>query len=145
MMELVPAKMFQDAKKALELMTEGVETRAGEPLVGADQFNWLDAVGRVAGFQTTQEGKVGDQTETAMRYQGWRQLRVRQLVNAYHRADDAAAKAEAIADIQRFNELNPGAPITAQSLRQSQQQKARAARERVGQGRNPDLRELLDY
>jgi hypothetical protein len=147
-MEMVTVKLFQDARKAWEILHKGVTTRAGETVVPAEKFGYLDAVGRVAGFRTTEEVKAQDKASTEFRYKKWRQIRGQQLTNRFWNAydsDDKAATAEAVAAIKEFNRKNPGAPITGDSLRTSKQQKMASARSRVGQGRNPDLNELLAY
>jgi hypothetical protein len=146
--ELIPVKLFQDARAAWKLMTEGVKTRGGETVVGPEEFNWVDAVGRSAGFRTTEEATASEKAGTVFRYKSWRSARVRELTAAFWQAyedGDAKAQAEAVAAIKRFNERNPGAPITGESLAQSKRQKLQTVQERQGQGRNPDLNELLDY
>ena len=147
-MEAIPVRMLQDARKAWKLINEGVTTPAGDVLMGPENFDWLDVVGRAGGLQTTEEAKLSDQASTAFGYRGWRTARVRQLTASFWRAHDAGdvkAEAEAVADIELFNQKNPGAPVTAASLRQSRQTARRNVRERTGEGRNPDLNKLLDY
>jgi hypothetical protein len=147
-MEAIPVKLFQDAKKAWEIVHRGVTTKAGETVVPAETFGYLDAVGRMAGFRTTEEVKASDQASTEFRYKNWRTVRARQLSNAFwqsYESGDEAAQAQALAAIRRFNEKNPGAQVTADSLKQSKQQRAAAAKTRVGEGRNPDLNRLLAY
>ncbi len=147
-LEGIPVRLLQDARKAWELQTEGVRSRSGETVVGPENFGAIDSLGRLAGFQTTEEGKVGDQADTTYTYKGWRAVRVRQLSNQLWNAYDSgdrAAYAAATAAIKRFNDKNPGAPITRQSLLQSKRAEARAVKERSGEGRNRDLNELLAY
>lgn len=147
-MEIIPVRMLQDARKAWRLITEGVTTPAGDVITGPENFSWLQAVGRAAGLQTTEEAKLSDQAATAFGYRNWRTARVRQLSAAFWHAQDAGdtkAIAQAVADIELFNQKNPGAPVTAQSLRQSRQSSQRSIRDRTGESRNPDLNKLLDY
>jgi hypothetical protein len=148
MMDLIPVKLFSDAKKAWEILHRGVTTKSGETVVPAETFGYLDAVGRVAGFRTTEEVKAQDRASTEFRYKKWRLIRGQQLTNRFWSAYDSgdeAAKAEAVAAIKEFNRKNPGAKITGDSLRASKQQRRASARSRVGQSRNPDLNELLAY
>lgn len=147
-MDLIPVKLLSDAKKAWEILHRGVTTRAGETVVPAETFGYMDAVGRVAGFRTTEEVKAQDRASTEFRYKKWRLIRGQQLTNRYwlaYDSGDEAAKAEAVAAIKEFNRKNPGAPITGDSLRASKQQRRASARSRVGQSRNRDLNELLAY
>jgi hypothetical protein len=146
--DLVPVKIFQDAKKAWEIVHRGVTTKAGEEVVPAGEFGWLDAMGRAAGFRTTQEVKAQDRASTEFRYKKWRLVRGQQLTNQFWQAYDAndkAAVASATAAIMSFNRKNPGAQITSDSLKASKRGKKAAATSRQGAGRNPDLNELLAY
>jgi hypothetical protein len=147
-MEAVPVRQFQDARKAWELQTHGVRSASGATVIEADQFNWVDSVGRFAGFQTTEEAHASDQASTTYSYKTWKKARVRELSYAYWNAYDAgdeAAKQAAIIAIKRFNQKNPGAPVTGESLIASRRGAESAVRERTGQGRNRDLNQLLDY
>lgn len=145
---MVPVKLYQDAVKAWTIINRGVETRAGETVVPPEAFNWLDAVGRAAGFRTTEEVKTQDQGSTEFRYKKWRLVRGQQLSNRFwdaYDSNDKAAIAEATAAIEQFNRKNPGAQITSESLKASKRMKQAAAKSRSGEGRNPDLNELLAY
>jgi hypothetical protein len=147
-MQMVPLKAFTDAKKAWELLSRGVTTRAGEEVVSPDTFNVLDAAGRLAGFRTTEEAGATYHANTEFRYKNWKQKRVRELSNEYWAAVDSGDErdiARVEAAITRFREKNPGVRFTAQSLVQSKKMRIEAARSRAGEGRDPAVRELLAY
>mgnify|MGYP007034152585 FL=1 len=147
-MELIPARLFQDARKAWGIMNSGVQTKSGETVVGADAFGAFDAAQRVLGFKTTEEATAQNQASTIFEYHGWRTARVKVLSNAFWRAQDSgdpAAIAAATAAISQFNDKHPNAPISLDSLIQSKRGAQTSAAERRGEGRNPELNERLGY
>jgi hypothetical protein len=147
-MELIPARLFQDARKVWSIMNSGVQTKSGETVVEADAFGAFDATHRLLGFKTTEEATAQNKANTIFEYHGWRTARVKVLSNAYWRArnsGDPAAIAAATAAISQFNDKHPNAPISADSLIQSKRGAQTSAAERRGEGRNPELRERLDY
>jgi hypothetical protein len=147
-MDLVPVRAFQDARKSWEIMNRGVTTTGGATVVDPSEFNAAEGIVRALGARTSEESKASDKAATVYKYQAWKNARVRELANAYWRAmdsGDAAAIAAANAAISKFNQRNPGAPILWNSLKQSRQGAEQSAEERRGEGRNPDLRKRLDY
>ena len=147
-LSLVPLKAFQDARKTWELMTRGVTTRAGEELVSPETFGVADAAGRLAGFRTSEESTTSRKASTEFRFKNWKTKRTRELTNDYWQAVDSGDEREiarVTAAITRFREKNPGVRFTAQSLIQSKKKRMEAARSRVGEGKDPAVRELLAY
>jgi predicted membrane protein len=142
---LIPVRMWQSAVSAIQLASKGVTTKAGREVVPASEFSAADIGMKMAGFRTNEETRVSENARVTYEFRNWKSVRVRHLVNAYLNAEDAAAKAEAVAAIRRFNLKNPRAPITSRTIRSTLQGQVRTARDRQGAPRSPAERELLDY
>lgn len=142
---MIPIKLVQDANKAYNQVTEGIQTTSGAPIVEAKDVGFARAAAQLAGFRTTQETNVSDKRQAKFKYEDWLGKRKTQLFNSYWSAK-GADREEVIAEIKQFNAKNPGSQITSGSLMRSRRSALQQAAQVNGEMmRNPDLKEKLDF
>jgi hypothetical protein len=142
----IPIKILQDANKAWNLVSEGITTPSGVPIVPGSEINVAQGLAKAAGFRTAEEANVADKRTTIYNYETWMKDRKSELFVAYWNATTPADRTKAVEQIKEFNQKNPGAAISkgdlVRSRRTSKQKAAQARGERI---KNKDLRERLDY
>jgi hypothetical protein len=142
---MVPVKAVQDANKAYNQVTEGIQTTSGASIVDPDKVGFARAAAQLAGFRTSQETDVSDKRQAKFKYEDWLGKRKTQLFNSYWSAK-GADREEVIAEIKQFNAKNPGSQITSGSLMRSRRSALQQAAQVNGEMmRNPDLKEKLDF
>lgn len=144
--QLVPIKMVRDTAGAIELATKGMRTQTGNTVLGPEEFNAMEVAAKFLGFNPADAADQSDKNQTRFGYRRWLDKRKGEILSQVRNATTEAERIEAFKAVRVFNEKNPGAAITSQSIAQSRraslQQAAEARGERV---KDPNLRERLAY
>jgi hypothetical protein len=127
--QIIPSA-FSNVSKAFRFLTEGVNTRRGDPIL--EEFSYSSAAAQLFGFapaEYTRQLEINAMEKGKNRAIDQRRTKLLRQYNLAARQGDNSEAQDILKRIEEFNARNPSAAINASTIRRSMKQFARTSAE----------------